>query len=63
VKRVVVTSSVVAVFSFTEVPRTFDESDWNDAAVEEVKAKGDGASGLLVYFASKVSCLGLLRRS
>ncbi|EMD31214.1 hypothetical protein CERSUDRAFT_127521 [Gelatoporia subvermispora B] len=54
VKRVVVTSSVVAVWSDVTAPRTFDENDWNDASVDELKAQGDNASGLLVYCASKV---------
>jgi hypothetical protein len=40
VKRVVLTSSFVAVFELTTVPHVFNESNWNDASVEAVKTKG-----------------------
>jgi nucleoside-diphosphate-sugar epimerase len=55
VKRFVLTSSVVsvAVFDKTAPPRGFNETDWNNAAVEAVKAKGSAAGGFGIYQASK----------
>ena len=53
VKRVILTSSVVAVFEMTTVPRVFNESNWNDAAVEAVKTKGSAVSPQIIYQASK----------
>ena len=53
VKRVVLTSSYVAVFEPTTVPRVFNESNWNDAAVEAVKTKGSAVSPQIIYQASK----------
>ena len=52
-KRVILTSSVVAVFEMTTVPRVFNESNWNDAAVEAVKTKGSAVSPQIIYQASK----------
>ncbi|KAF8492965.1 D-lactaldehyde dehydrogenase [Russula emetica] len=52
-KRLVLTSSVAAVRDQTTVPRTFNESNWNDAAVETVKTKGSEAGPVLIYLASK----------
>jgi nucleoside-diphosphate-sugar epimerase len=54
VKRVVFTSSAVAVFEATGVPRVYTESDWNNHAVETVKTKGSEAGPFLIYCASKV---------
>jgi nucleoside-diphosphate-sugar epimerase len=52
VKRVVLTSSAVAIRRFG-VEGVFTESDWNDAAVEAVKTKGSAAGPALIYLASK----------
>jgi nucleoside-diphosphate-sugar epimerase len=54
VKRVILTSSAVAVFEATGVPRVYTESDWNNHAVEAVKTKGSEAGPFLIYCASKV---------
>jgi nucleoside-diphosphate-sugar epimerase len=53
VKRVILTSSIVAVYEQTEVPRVFTESNWNNAAVEAVKTKGSAADPFTIYQASK----------
>ena len=53
VKRVVLTSSVVSVLEWVTEPRVFTESNWNNAAVEEVKAKGSAADPFTIYMASK----------
>ena len=53
VKRLVLTSSVVAVREPTAVPRAFTESDWNNADVEAVKTKGAAAGPVAMYMASK----------
>ncbi|KAI0313516.1 D-lactaldehyde dehydrogenase [Amylostereum chailletii] len=51
VKRVVITSSAVAVYRRSDKPEVWTESDWNDPSVEAVKS-GD-ASPAMVYPASK----------
>jgi len=55
VKRVVLTSSVVSIFELDNptVSRVFTESNWNNAAVEEVKTKGAAAGAFQIYMASK----------
>ena len=53
VKRVVLTSSIVAVFEWVTVPHVFTESNWNNAAVEAVKTKGSAADAFTIYSASK----------
>ncbi|KZT02608.1 NAD(P)-binding protein [Laetiporus sulphureus 93-53] len=53
VKRVVVTSSTASVMHPQDTPRAFSELDWNDAAINEVKEKGRGASQPAKYRASK----------
>jgi nucleoside-diphosphate-sugar epimerase len=53
VKRVVLTSSVVAVFEWVTVPHVFTESNWNNAAVEAVKAKDSAVDPFTIYMASK----------
>jgi nucleoside-diphosphate-sugar epimerase len=53
VKRVVLTSSIVSVFENVTEPRVFTESNWNNAAVEAVKAKGSAADPHTIYMASK----------
>ena len=55
IKRVIVTSSVAAV-GFTSAPPTvtFDESHWNDQAVELTNALGKEAPPMVKYSASKV---------
>jgi hypothetical protein len=35
------------------VPRTFDESNWNNSAVEAVKTRGSAAGPVMIYLASK----------
>ena len=52
-KRVVLTSSVVAVIEATTVSRVFNESNWNDAAVEAVSAKNSAVQPFTIYMASK----------
>ena len=52
IKRIVIFSSVVAV-GVTRVNDTYTEEEWNDEAVEEVKAKGKEAGGFTKYMASK----------
>ncbi|KAI0827008.1 NAD-P-binding protein [Trametes gibbosa] len=57
VKRIVITSSCAAVVTPPlpgAPPRVFDENDWNDVAVREVREKGPSASPLDMYRASKV---------
>ncbi|KAJ3015345.1 methylglyoxal reductase (NADPH-dependent) gre2 [Thoreauomyces humboldtii] len=53
VKRIVITSSVVAMFQQV-AGHTYTEADWNDWASPMVKAQGKEASGLITYLASKV---------
>ncbi|KAI0032260.1 NAD-P-binding protein [Vararia minispora EC-137] len=54
VKRVVLTSSCVSVWTYLiDSPRTFTEADWNDQAVNLVHEKGSGAGGAMIYCASK----------
>ena len=52
-KRFVLTSSLAAVREVSTVPRTFNESNWNEAAVEAVKTKGSAAGPVTIYLASK----------
>ncbi|KAF8493052.1 D-lactaldehyde dehydrogenase [Russula emetica] len=52
-KRVVLTSSSTAIREETTVPRTFNESNWNEASVEAVKTKGSAAGPFVIYSASK----------
>jgi len=52
-KRLILTSSVAAVREETAVPRTFNESNWNNSAVEAVKTKGSAAGPVMIYLASK----------
>ncbi|KAI0031595.1 NAD-P-binding protein [Vararia minispora EC-137] len=54
IRRVVILSSGAAVVQPAKDHTVFDESSWNDAAVEELKQKGDAASPLTLYRASKV---------
>jgi nucleoside-diphosphate-sugar epimerase len=53
VKRVVVTSSVAAVWYSLPEPKVFSEEDWNEASVREVEQKGKSAPGGDIYRASK----------
>ena len=53
VKRVVLTSSFVAVFEWVTEPRVFTEENWNNAALEAVKAKDSVPDAFTVYSASK----------
>jgi len=53
VKRLILTSSAVAVFETGTVPRVFTESNWNTSSVEAVKTKGSEAGPVAIYFASK----------
>ncbi|KAL1941531.1 hypothetical protein VTO73DRAFT_6970 [Trametes versicolor] len=57
IKRIVFTSSCAAVMTPPQpgdAPRVFDENDWNDHAVNEVRTKGRGAASMDMYRASKV---------
>ena len=53
VKRVVLTSSVAAIREPTTTPRVFNETNWNNAAVEAVKTKGSAVGPDVIYLASK----------
>ncbi len=53
VKRLILTSSVVAVIEQTTVPRVFTERNWNNAAVEAVTTKGSAVEPFTIYMASK----------
>ncbi|KAF5312294.1 hypothetical protein D9619_003807 [Psilocybe cf. subviscida] len=54
IKRIVVTSSLAAIFStVADPPRTFTEADWGDEFVEAVKQKGKKSTGNEKYRASK----------
>jgi nucleoside-diphosphate-sugar epimerase len=52
-KRLILTSSAAAIREETAVPRAFNESNWNNAAVEAVKTRGSAAGPVLIYLASK----------
>ena len=53
VKRFILTSSVAAIREETTTPRVFNETNWNNAAVEAVNAKGSDAGPVVIYLASK----------
>lgn len=53
VRRIVLTSSVAAVRETQPTARNFDETNWNNAAVEAVKSKGSAAGPVMIYLASK----------
>ncbi|VDB82642.1 unnamed protein product [Peniophora sp. CBMAI 1063] len=54
VKRVVLLSSIVAVWTmFVDKPTTFTEKDWNEQAIQLVNEKGKDADGATKYGASK----------
>ncbi|KAF8308508.1 NAD(P)-binding protein [Clavulina sp. PMI_390] len=53
IKRVVVTSSSVAMLEPHSTPYTYTESDWNDASIRAVEEKGAKASLPEIFFASK----------
>jgi nucleoside-diphosphate-sugar epimerase len=53
VKRIVLTSSLVAIRELDPNPRTYDETNWNNAAVTAVETKGSAAGPALFYLASK----------
>lgn len=52
-KRIVITSSCAAVMTVKTTPDVFSESNWNDGAIEQVKAEGKNAPGIAKYRASK----------
>jgi nucleoside-diphosphate-sugar epimerase len=52
-KRLILTSSVAAVREENTVPRAFNESNWNNLAVEAVKTRGSAAGPVTIYLASK----------
>jgi nucleoside-diphosphate-sugar epimerase len=55
IKRIVITSSVGALFgTITAPPRTFTEKDWADESVEKVAKIGRQANPVDKYRASKV---------
>ena len=53
-KRIIITSSCAAVYTVQPSPGCWSESDWNDAALEQVKAQGKNADAMVKYRASKV---------
>jgi nucleoside-diphosphate-sugar epimerase len=54
VKRIVVTSSTVAVSLAPRPGRQYTEEEWNEPAVKAVRELGKDAHGLAKYSASKV---------
>ncbi|KAH6890869.1 D-lactaldehyde dehydrogenase [Coprinopsis sp. MPI-PUGE-AT-0042] len=53
IKRVVITSSLAAVASMADPPRTYTEEDWNETSLKLVEEKGSEAGWLEIYSASK----------
>ena len=53
VKRIVLTSSLAAVREVHPDPHTYDETNWNNQAVEAVETKGSAAGPIMIYLASK----------
>ncbi|KAJ3712943.1 D-lactaldehyde dehydrogenase [Lentinula raphanica] len=53
IKRIVVTSSTAALISVLPEPKVFNELDWNEQAIEEVKQQGKKATQAAKYRASK----------
>jgi len=53
VKRVVFTSSFVAMIGKHESPYTYDEKDWNDNASKMIKEMPDKLPGVMLYLAAK----------
>ena len=53
VKRVVITSSAVAILELGHLGKIFNEEDWNEKSVNDVKASGRKAENMDKYFASK----------
>ncbi|KAI6107410.1 hypothetical protein EV401DRAFT_2003366, partial [Pisolithus croceorrhizus] len=54
IKRIVYTSSSVAVMHEVDQPTTFTEEDWNLLAINALKEQGENASDIAKYRASKV---------
>lgn len=54
IKRIVFTSSVVAVADLDNPVGDFTEKDWNETALQRVKEKGAAAGVHTIYCASKV---------
>ena len=52
IKRVVIFSSVVSI-GLSRTDSAYTEEEWNDEAVEYVKANGKAANGFMKYSASK----------
>jgi len=52
IKRIVIFSSAVSI-GLTRTTSEYTEEEWNDEAVEDVKAKGKESNGLIKYNASK----------
>jgi len=52
IKRIIIFSSTVSVGVARTDPE-YTEEDWNDLAVDDVKANGKAASGFMKYSASK----------
>jgi nucleoside-diphosphate-sugar epimerase len=53
VKRIVITSSAAAVWSFLPHDKVFTEADFNEQAIEVVEKEGRKANGMDKYAASK----------
>ncbi|KAH6904344.1 D-lactaldehyde dehydrogenase [Coprinopsis sp. MPI-PUGE-AT-0042] len=53
IKRIVITSSVLAIVNLPPPAGVFTERDWNDDAIKHVEEKGDAANPGIVYCASK----------
>ena len=52
IKRIVIFSSAVSVGIF-RINSEYTEEEWNDEAIDDVKAKGKESNGLMKYMASK----------
>ena len=53
VQRVVITSSIGAVYNTKNLPRVLTEDDWHDESIEWVEREGDGTPKFVMYVASK----------
>ncbi|KAH6904519.1 D-lactaldehyde dehydrogenase [Coprinopsis sp. MPI-PUGE-AT-0042] len=54
IKRIVYTSTLVAVTDVERAPGAYTENDWNESALQQVKEKGSAAGVQIIYMASKV---------
>jgi nucleoside-diphosphate-sugar epimerase len=53
VKRIVITASAASIITLLDHPKVFDESDWNEQAIEAVEKDGKNTDPFTMYRASK----------